>query len=102
MSTAEASRGPLATLATLVRLPNLFTAPPDVVLGAALVAAAGHAVSPGPVAGLAVASVLLYAAGTTLNDFFEVLVGASLEIVVDCLSIGAPEFYIREPLRRQL
>lgn len=62
---------PLATVATLVRLPNLFTAPPDVVLGAALVAAAGHAVPVRSVAGLSVASVLLYAAGTTLNDYFD-------------------------------
>lgn len=71
MSTTEESRGPLATVATLVRLPNLFTAPPDVVLGAALVAAAGFDVPIPAVAGLAVASVLLYAAGTTLNDYFD-------------------------------
>jgi 4-hydroxybenzoate polyprenyltransferase len=64
-------RTPLGTVAALVRLPNLFTAPPDVVLGAALAAAAGHSVSAAPVAGLAAASVLLYAAGTTLNDYFD-------------------------------
>jgi 4-hydroxybenzoate polyprenyltransferase len=67
----EAGRRPLAAAAALVRLPNLFTAPPDVVLGAALVAAAGHAVRVEPIAGLAAASVLLYAAGTTLNDYFD-------------------------------
>jgi 4-hydroxybenzoate polyprenyltransferase len=61
----------LKTVAALVRLPNLFTAPPDIVLGAALVAAAGHAVPVRPVAGIAIASVLLYAAGTTLNDYFD-------------------------------
>lgn len=61
----------LATYATLVRLPNLFTAPPDVVLGAALVAGVGHAVSIGAIVGLAAASMLLYAAGTTLNDYFD-------------------------------
>jgi 4-hydroxybenzoate polyprenyltransferase len=71
MSTPEESRGPLGTVATLVRLPNLFTAPPDVVLGAALVAAAGFDVPVPAVVGLAVASVLLYAAGTTLNDYFD-------------------------------
>ncbi|QLG27695.1 UbiA family prenyltransferase [Halorarum halophilum] len=65
------SRRPLAAYATLVRLPNLFTAPPDVLLGVALVVAAGHAVSVGTVAGLAAASVLLYGAGTTLNDYFD-------------------------------
>lgn len=62
--------------ATLVRLPNLFSAPPDVVLGAALVAASGGAVSLSSLAGLAVASVLLYAGGTTLNDYFDAPVDA--------------------------
>ncbi|WP_239639169.1 UbiA family prenyltransferase [Halococcus hamelinensis] len=57
--------------ASLVRLPNLFSAPPDVMLGAALVAASGGAVSIPALAGLAVASVLLYAGGTTLNDYFD-------------------------------
>ncbi|WP_226479306.1 UbiA family prenyltransferase [Natrinema amylolyticum] len=62
--------------AELVRLPNLFTAPPDVLLGAALVAAAGHEPLPVTVAGLAASSVLLYAAGTTLNDAFDAPVDA--------------------------
>ncbi|WP_233553929.1 UbiA family prenyltransferase [Halococcus sp. IIIV-5B] len=57
--------------ASLVRLPNLFSAPPDVVLGAALVAASGGSVSIPALAGLALASVLLYAGGTTLNDYFD-------------------------------
>lgn len=58
--------------ASLVRIPNLFTAPPDVVLGAALVATAGNVGVPLAVlAGLAVASMLLYAGGTTLNDAFD-------------------------------
>lgn len=65
-----ALRGLLA-VARLVRVPNLFTAPPDVILGAALVAGLGRAVSPRSVGGVAVASVLLYAAGTTLNDYFD-------------------------------
>ncbi len=70
----------LGAYAELVRVPNLFTAPPDVILGAALVAGVQEAgaadvaardVDPATVAGLAVASVLLYAAGTTLNDAFD-------------------------------
>ena len=62
--------------ASLVRLPNLFSAPPDVVLGAALVAASGGSVSIPALAGLALASVLLYAGGTTLNDYFDAPVDA--------------------------
>lgn len=61
----------LVGYARLVRVPNLFTAPPDVLLGAALVAVAGGAVESRQLAGLAVASVLLYAAGTTLNDYVD-------------------------------
>lgn len=57
--------------AELVRLPNLFTAPPDVVLGAALLAALGEPVSPTAVGALAVASMALYAGGVTLNDAFD-------------------------------
>lgn len=71
MSTAEADRGSVTALAALVRLPNLFTAPPDVLLGAALAAAAGFAVGLPVLLGLSVASVFLYAAGTTLNDYFD-------------------------------
>jgi 4-hydroxybenzoate polyprenyltransferase len=61
-----------ADLAALVRLPNLFTAPPDVVAGATLAVAVGGAVDPLPVAGLCVASAALYAGGTTLNDVADV------------------------------
>lgn len=64
-------RSSLLAYARLVRLPNLFTAPPDVVLGAAIVAAAGADVAGETIVGLAVASTLLYAAGTTLNDYFD-------------------------------
>jgi 4-hydroxybenzoate polyprenyltransferase len=64
-------------LATLVRLPNLFTAPPDVVAGAALAAAVGGAVDPLAVVGLCVASTVLYAAGTTLNDVADAVEDAS-------------------------
>ncbi|WP_380680870.1 UbiA family prenyltransferase [Salinigranum sp. GCM10025319] len=60
----------LGVVARLVRLPNLFTAPPDVILGAALVAGFGD-VPIVEVAGLAVASVSLYAGGTTLNDYAD-------------------------------
>ena len=64
-------RTALEASAELVRLPNLFTAPPDVILGAALVAVVGYEPLPVTVAGLAASSVLLYAAGTTLNDAFD-------------------------------
>jgi len=65
------TRSPIVAYATLVRLPNLFTSPPDVVLGAALASAAVGSVSIPSVAGLALASILLYAGGTTLNDYFD-------------------------------
>ncbi|PSP74863.1 4-hydroxybenzoate polyprenyltransferase [Halobacteriales archaeon QS_1_68_20] len=87
--TAADARGDLGrtlvAYAELVRVPNLFTAPPDVILGAALVAGARDAdaaaavrtADPEAVAGLAVASTLLYAAGTTLNDAFDAPADAS-------------------------
>lgn len=76
-TTREAeSRGKLAAYAALVRVPNLFSAPPDVLLGGALVAATGRAVSIPSLAGLAIASVLLYAGGTTLNDYFDAVIDA--------------------------
>lgn len=56
--------------ATLFRLPNLWTAPPDVLVGAALVST-GVDIRPVPLVGLCVASVFLYAAGTTLNDYVD-------------------------------
>ncbi|NHN49409.1 UbiA family prenyltransferase [Halostella sp. JP-L12] len=71
---ATARRRPsLSAVAALVRVPNLFTAPPDVILGAALAAGAGSGVAPRTVAGLALASVFLYAGGTALNDAFDAL-----------------------------
>uniref|UniRef100_A0A7D6CTR4 UbiA family prenyltransferase n=2 Tax=Natrinema zhouii TaxID=1710539 RepID=A0A7D6CTR4_9EURY len=57
-------------------MPNLFTAPPDVILGAALVSVAGSDFVPATVAGLAIASVCLYAGGTTLNDAFDAPIDA--------------------------
>lgn len=67
----------LAGYAALVRVPNLFTTPPDVLLGAALATATGAAVSSGGLLGLMIASMLLYAAGTTLNDAFDAPTDAS-------------------------
>lgn len=58
----------LAAYLELVRVPNLFTAPPDVILGAALLAAAGYSISSTALVGLVLASVALYAGGTALND----------------------------------
>ncbi|SFR68589.1 UbiA family prenyltransferase [Halogeometricum limi] len=58
--------------ADLIRLPNIFTAPPDVLAGAALAVALGATVDPVTVAGLCLASALVYAAGTTLNDVADV------------------------------
>lgn len=66
-----------AAYAELVRVPNLFTAPPDVITGAALAVAAGATVSLAAAAGVAVASTLLYAGGTTLNDYFDAPVDAT-------------------------
>lgn len=63
----------LATIARLIRLPNLFTAPPDIVVGAALATGAGYAnVSVQSIITLAIVSMLLYAGGTTLNDYFDI------------------------------
>jgi heme O synthase-like polyprenyltransferase len=66
------SRRTLIGYANLVRLPNLFTAPPDIVVGLAIVIASGYAISITAAIGTVVASVCLYAAGTTFNDYFDV------------------------------
>lgn len=58
----------VVTVASLVRVPTLFTAPPDVLLGAALAVAAGRAVAPTRLVGVALVSMFLYAGGATLND----------------------------------
>lgn len=73
MSTTQTgtNRHPIVAYAALVRLPNLFTSPPDVILGAALASTVAGSVSIPGVAGLALASVLLYASGTTLNDYAD-------------------------------
>lgn len=68
--------GRLRAYATLLRVPNLFSAPPDVILGAALVAATGGTISLSALSGLCVASVLLYAGGVVLNDYFDAPVDA--------------------------
>lgn len=76
-SDSERIRTTASAYAELVRVPNLFTAPPDVILGAALASAAeagigaDAAVSLRTTAGLAFGSMLLYAGGTTLNDYFD-------------------------------
>lgn len=64
-------RATAAAYAELVRVPNLFTAPPDVLLGAALLARTPGTAPPQPLVLLALASVALYAAGTSLNDAFD-------------------------------
>ena len=64
-------RQTISGYATLVRVPNLFTAPPDVLLGVALAVAAGASVLPVVIAATAVASMLFYAGGTALNDYFD-------------------------------
>ncbi|RAW46464.1 4-hydroxybenzoate polyprenyltransferase [Halorubrum sp. 48-1-W] len=73
-TTSPTVRDRFTGYAALVRVPNLFTAPPDVVAGAALAITAGiagRAVRPRDVAVLAVASMLLYAGGTSLNDWAD-------------------------------
>jgi 4-hydroxybenzoate polyprenyltransferase len=77
MATASPTvRDRLAGYAALVRVPNLFTAPPDVVAGAALAAAVGTPVLAADVAILAVGSMLLYAGGVSLNDWADAAVDA--------------------------
>jgi 4-hydroxybenzoate polyprenyltransferase len=80
LSTENRLREQAAAYASLVRLPNLFTAPPDVLLGAVLVGfgvgSSGVAVPIEHVGSLAVVSMLLYGAGTTLNDYADLPVDA--------------------------
>jgi 4-hydroxybenzoate polyprenyltransferase len=59
----------------LLRLPNVFTAVADVVMGY-LVANRGELQSIGFLAGLAVVSILLYLSGMVLNDVFDAEVDA--------------------------
>lgn len=72
MYNSNLSRRTLIGYANLVRLPNLFTAPPDIVVGLAIVIASGYAISITAAIGIGVASICLYAAGTTFNDYFDV------------------------------
>ncbi|MFC4440072.1 MULTISPECIES: UbiA family prenyltransferase [Natrialbaceae] len=62
----------LVGYASLVRLPNLFTAPPDIVVGLAIATASGYAISTSNAIAIGIASICLYAAGTTFNDYFDV------------------------------
>ncbi|PSP72717.1 4-hydroxybenzoate polyprenyltransferase [Halobacteriales archaeon QH_9_66_26] len=78
MTAGESSpRGRVADYATLVRVPNLFSAPPDVLLGAALATTTGVTVSLPALVGLALASVLLYAGGVVVNDYFDAAIDAT-------------------------
>lgn len=58
----------------LVRLPAVFTAPADVLAGAALAAAAGSSVAPRAVAMLVAASAAVYCAGMAANDVFDLAI----------------------------
>ncbi|EMA50091.1 MULTISPECIES: UbiA family prenyltransferase [Halococcus] len=78
MAVGESSpRERVAAYASLVRVPNLFSAPPDVLLGAALATAAGASVPIPALVGLCLASVLLYAGGVVLNDYFDAPIDAT-------------------------
>ncbi|MDS0276851.1 UbiA family prenyltransferase [Halomicroarcula sp. S1AR25-4] len=74
--TTDSMRERVLAYAALVRLPNVFTAPPDVLAGAALVAVMGATAGPVEVGGLALASAFVYAGGTTLNDYFDANIDA--------------------------
>ncbi len=79
-STGNRLRDRASAYATLLRIPNLFTAPPDVLLGAVLVGfgttGLGVDIPIDHVASLSIISVLLYGAGTTLNDYADIAVDA--------------------------
>jgi 4-hydroxybenzoate polyprenyltransferase len=55
----------------LVRLPAVFTAPADVLAGAALAAVFGRPASPGAIALLVLASAAIYCAGMAANDLCD-------------------------------
>ena len=80
ISAGDELRNRVSAYATLLRIPNLFTAPPDVFLGAVLAGFSttgpGLAVPLDHVVSLSVISVLLYGAGTTLNDYADIAVDA--------------------------
>jgi 4-hydroxybenzoate polyprenyltransferase len=59
--------------AQLLRLPNVFTALADILLGWLAVSAHGPALPAGTLPGLLAASACLYLAGMVLNDFFDVV-----------------------------
>lgn len=59
------------TYAQLVRLPNVFTAPADVLLGASIACGTATNISWPALLGLALASAFLYAAGMAWNDYFD-------------------------------
>ena len=60
----------------LIRLPAVFTAPADVLLGLALAsAAAGQAIPLSTALILVIASAAIYCAGMAANDVFDAAVG---------------------------
>lgn len=61
----------LRAYAELVRLPNVFTAPADVLLGACAAHVQGHRFHWGSVVAASLASACLYAAGMVWNDYFD-------------------------------
>jgi len=62
---------PLLAWLQLVRLPTVFTALADILLGTQLVAAADATISPGTLGLLLIASAGLYLAGMVFNDVFD-------------------------------
>ncbi len=75
MATSEdtsVERGGVADWMRLLRLPNLFTVPGDVIAGFVLAGGGLSGSGAGRLAVLAAASVCLYSAGLILNDVFDV------------------------------
>ena len=80
MSTAQAKRvpagGQLRPWLELVRLPAIFTAPSDVLFGFAILLGLGHQVQWVSAVCAVLASVCIYAAGMTMNDYFDLAIDA--------------------------
>jgi len=71
LATDNRKPGPLLAYAQVVRLPNLFTAAADPLMGALFVLPVAEPLNMWLLACVAVASVLLYAGGAALNDVFD-------------------------------
>ncbi|MEE2787629.1 MAG: UbiA family prenyltransferase [Myxococcota bacterium] len=63
--------GPLRPWFELVRLPAIFTAPSDVLLGIAIVLSLGQSISIATVVFSILASVFIYSAGMAMNDLMD-------------------------------